>query len=124
LFGILDGSGLAVSAGQPVLPLQPLALLATGLGVAAASADGVPAGLAVLINGQRSTPSSVTPVEGASGLYRVSFEVPLTLTATQAEVALQVSGKRSNTLPLVIGVPDVGVPGVGGLTRGGFPAAL
>ncbi len=124
LFGILDGSGLAVSAGQPVLPLQPLALLATGLGVAAASADGVPAGLAVLINGQRSTPLSVIPVEGASGLYRVSFEVPLTLTATRAEVALQFSGKRSNPLALVIGVPDVGVPGVGGLSLGGFPASL
>ncbi|MDA1312288.1 MAG: carboxypeptidase regulatory-like domain-containing protein [Acidobacteria bacterium] len=120
VFGILDGTGQAVSDERPILSSQPLALLATGLGVAAANADGVPAGLAVLINGQRFTPLAMTPVEGAAGLYRVFFEVPpLAFTAPRAEVALQMSGKRSNAVALAIGAPEAGGP-----TRGDVePAA-
>jgi uncharacterized protein (TIGR03437 family) len=111
LFGILDGTGQILSADRPAFPSQRLALLATGLGVSATdAANGALNGLAVLINGQRLTHLSVMPVQGLSGLYRVFFEVPATLAAPNANVALQISRKRSNVLPLVIGVPDSGGP--------------
>jgi uncharacterized protein (TIGR03437 family) len=99
LFAALDSAGAWTTA---LTPRRPAAVLATGLGPAAAKLknDGTLLPVQIVIGGVRLAPTRIEPF-ATPGTWLVGFDVP-DLLAGATRVALLVDGRASNELSLSV----------------------